>query len=89
MNKLMVGLVAFGMTLATGAMAAEKKNGQDYAPGQNKAAGTSAKELAPGQRAKTGTKDANDYAPGQKADDANAKSGTGNTGASAGTSGSR
>ena len=88
MKKLMVGLIALGLT-ASGALAAEKKNGQDYAPGQHKSAGTSAKELAPGQRAKKGSKDANDYAPGQQAHDANGKAGSGSNGSGTGTSGSR
>ncbi|MDO9384308.1 MAG: hypothetical protein Q7T86_15765 [Hyphomicrobiaceae bacterium] len=89
MNKLLIGLSVFGMALASTAIAADKKTGQDFAPGQNKPAGTSAKELAPGQKAKHGQKDANDYAPGQKAQDANEKTGTTSNGSSTGNSGSR
>ena len=87
MNKLLIGLTAIGMTFAGAAIAADKKTGQDFAPGQNKDANTSAKELAPGQRAKTGNKDAKDYAPGQEAHDDNKKSGGSSSGSSTGSSG--
>lgn len=87
MNKLLIGIAAASVAFAGAALSADKKTGQDYAPGQNKDANTTAKELAPGQRAKTGSKDANDYAPGQRAQDANEKSSSGTTGSSTGTDG--
>jgi hypothetical protein len=89
MKIILIAIAATSVAFAGAAVAADKKTGQDYAPGQNTDSNTTAKELAPGQRAKTGSKDAKDYAPGQRAHDANEKSGSGNNGSSSGTGSSQ